>query len=99
MQSMKGETDPSKVKLDDPPYSRLFVLCSRNTTEEELLSAFQKYGTIEQIWIVKDTVTKEPKGITYIKFSKTSEAALALEEMNGCCIGSQSKPLTIKIAQ
>merc|ERR1712142_991297 len=42
--------------------------------------------------------TNEPKGVTYIKFSKTSEAALAMEEMNGRCIGSHPRPLKVLIA-
>jgi hypothetical protein len=37
-------------------------------------------------------------GVTYIKFSKTSEAALALEEMNGCCIVPHPRPLKVMIA-
>jgi len=44
-----------------------------------------------------DKVTNEPKGVTYIKFSKTSEAALAMEEMNGRCIGSHPRPLKVDI--
>ena len=36
--------------------------------------------------------------MTYIKFSKTSEAALAMEEMNGRCIGSHPRPLKVLIA-
>ena len=41
--------------------------------------------------------TQEPKGITYIKYSKTSEAALAMEEMNGRCIASCPRPLKVLI--
>ncbi|XP_037076216.1 LOW QUALITY PROTEIN: RNA-binding protein 45-like [Pollicipes pollicipes] len=37
-------------------------------------------------------------GVTYIKFSKTSEAALAMEEMNGRCIGNHPRPLKVLIA-
>lgn len=37
-------------------------------------------------------------GVTYIKFSKTSEAALAMEEMNGRCIGGHPRPLKVLIA-
>ncbi|KAJ9575632.1 hypothetical protein L9F63_007493, partial [Diploptera punctata] len=90
--------DVVKPKLDDPPNSRLFIVCNKNTTEEEFRNAFEKYGTIEEIWVVKDRNSGEPKGVTYIKFSKTSEAALALEEMNGCCIGSHPRPLKVMIA-
>ncbi|PSN51617.1 RNA-binding protein 45 [Blattella germanica] len=85
-------------KLDDPPNSRLFIVNNKTITEEEFRSAFEKYGTIEEIWVVRDRNTGEPKGVTYIKFSKTSEAALALEEMNGCCIGSHPRPLKVMIA-
>ena len=37
-------------------------------------------------------------GVTYIKFNKTSEAALAMEEMNGRCIGNHPRPLKVLIA-
>ena len=37
-------------------------------------------------------------GVTYIKFSKTSEAATAMEEMNGRCIGGHPRPLKVLIA-
>ncbi|GFG33000.1 hypothetical protein Cfor_09657 [Coptotermes formosanus] len=90
--------DVVKPKLDDPPNSRLFIVCNKSITEEEFRNAFKKYGTIEEIWVVRDRNTGEPKGVTYIKFAKTSEAALALEEMNGCCIGSHPRPLKVMIA-
>jgi hypothetical protein len=41
---------------------------------------------------------KKDKGISYIKFSKTSEAADALEALNGKTIGSDPRPLKIVIA-
>ncbi|KDR11573.1 RNA-binding protein 45, partial [Zootermopsis nevadensis] len=87
-----------KPKLDEPPNSRLFIVCNKSITEEEFRTAFEKYGTIEEIWVVRDRSTGEPKGVTYIKFSKTSEAALALEEMNGCCIVPHLRPLKVMIA-
>lgn len=37
-------------------------------------------------------------GITYIKFSKCSEAALAYEEMNGQAIEGNPRPLKVMIA-
>ena len=73
-------------KYDDPPNSRLFIVCGKSITEDEFKEAFEVFGEIEEIWVLKDKVTNEPKGVTYIKFSKTSEAALAMEEMNGKCI-------------
>lgn len=50
----------------DPPNSRLFILCGKTVTEDDLHDAFDKYGHIEDIWIVKDKATNESKG--YILF-------------------------------
>ncbi|KAG8224754.1 hypothetical protein J437_LFUL005323 [Ladona fulva] len=86
------------TKYDDPPNSRLFIVCGKTVTEEDFRESFEKYGTIEEIWVVKTRTTGEPKGVAYIKFSKTSEAALAMEEMNGRCIGSHPRPLKVLIA-
>jgi hypothetical protein len=85
-------------KYDDPPNSRLFIVCGKSITEDDFKDAFEPYGIIEEIWVLKDRVTNEPKGVTYVKFSKTSEAALAMEEMNGRCIGSHPRPLKVLIA-
>jgi len=85
-------------KYDDPPNSRLFIVCGKSITEDQFKESFEKYGEIEEIWVLKDRVTGEPKGVTYIKFSKTSEAALAMEEMNGRCVGSHPRPLKVLIA-
>uniref|UniRef100_A0A1B6D106 RRM domain-containing protein n=1 Tax=Clastoptera arizonana TaxID=38151 RepID=A0A1B6D106_9HEMI len=93
-----GEHNESRGKLDDPPNSRLFIVCHRQLTENDFRQAFEKFGTIEEVWIVKDRNTKEAKGVVYIKFSKTSEAALALEEMNGKTIAENTRPLKVMIA-
>lgn len=85
-------------KQDEPPNSRLFIVCGKSVTEDDFREAFSKFGAIDEIWMVKDRTSGEPKGVVYIKFSKTSEAALAMEEMNGRCIGSHPRPLKVLIA-
>ena len=47
---------------DDPPMSRLFIICNKTNTDEEFRESFSPFGTIEEIWIVKDKATGEPKG-------------------------------------
>lgn len=47
---------------DDPPMSRLFIICNKTNTEEEFRESFSGFGTIEEIWIVKDKVSGEHKG-------------------------------------
>lgn len=81
-----------------PANSRLFILCSRNCTEDMFQKEFSQFGNIEDIWVVKDKRTNENKGVTYIKYSKTSEAALAMEEMNGKSLEGDPKPLKVMIA-
>lgn len=52
---------------DDPPMSRLFIICNKTNSEEEFRESFSKFGTIEEIWIVKDKVSGEHKGQSIIQ--------------------------------
>ncbi|XP_060516508.1 RNA-binding protein 45 [Cylas formicarius] len=83
---------------DDPPLSRLFILGPKTLAEEDYRRAFNSFGTIEEIWIVKDKVTRENKGVTYVKFSKTSDAARALETLNGTSLVPGTRKVKIFIA-
>ncbi|XP_062286459.1 RNA-binding protein 45 isoform X1 [Scomber scombrus] len=85
--------------LDDPPNSRLFVVASRSVTEDELRDSFSVFGDIQGVWVVKDKQTKESKGICYVKFSKSSQACLAMEEMHGKVLVDGTKPIKVFIAQ
>lgn len=54
-------------------------------------------GRIEEIRILKDR-DGSSKGVAYIKYSKTSEAATACERMNGELIGESPRPIKVMIA-
>ncbi|XP_014243102.1 RNA-binding protein 45 [Cimex lectularius] len=82
----------------DPPNSRLFILCSKMTSEDDIHEAFDKFGKIEDIWFVMDRETNESKGVVYVKYAKSSEAALAMEEMNGKTLGGMGRALKVMIA-
>jgi len=84
----KNESAPEDV----PPNSRLFIIGGKTLSEEDFRDAFNHFGDIERIDV------KRAKGISYLKFSKTSEAADALEAMNGKSIGDDPRPLKIVIA-
>lgn len=49
--------------LDDPPNSRLFIIGSKLLCEDDFRKAFREFGTIEEIWMVKDRQTGESKGL------------------------------------
>lgn len=49
-------------KYGDPPNSRLFIVCGKSITEDDFRESFSKYGTVTEVWMVKDRATGEPKG-------------------------------------
>ena len=59
--SDSGANNGKSAKYDDPPNSRLFIVCGKQITEEQFKEAFSKFGTIEEVWVLKDRVTAEPK--------------------------------------
>lgn len=87
----------SRVDVDNPPFSRIFIVCSKKHTSEDMRAAFEQFGTIEDIWVVKDKQTKENRGVCYIKFAKASSAARACEEMDGKIIADDPKPIKVRL--
>ena len=83
--------------MDNPPNSRLFIVCAKTHTEEEMREHFEKFGPIEDIWCVKDKVTNKSKGVCYVKYTKFSNAAKAMEESDGRPLPGQSNNRTIKV--
>lgn len=83
---------------ENPPNSRLFVVCSKSLTEEDLRSAFSPYGEIIRIHMPRDRDTGNSKGVAFIRYAKTSEAALAMQEMASECLGPENKPLKVMVA-
>jgi hypothetical protein len=50
--------------VDDPPFSRLFLLIPKAMSEDELRNAFQIHGKIQDIHMVRDRRSQESKGLT-----------------------------------
>ncbi|XP_018601628.1 RNA-binding protein 45 [Scleropages formosus] len=90
---------PSTDSLDDPPNSRLFLVTSKSVSEEVIREHFSPFGEIQDIWVVKDKQTKESKGVSFVKFAKSSQACRAMEEMHGKCVAEGTKPIKVFIAQ
>ncbi|XP_077978793.1 RNA-binding protein 45-like [Glandiceps talaboti] len=94
----RGASRRGTINCDRPPYSRLFIVCARHHTEEDLRRYFDRYGVIEDVWVVRDRNSKESRGVAYIKFAKASQATLAMEQMNGKALGSETKPIKVMMA-
>ncbi|XP_071494180.1 RNA-binding protein 45-like [Diadema antillarum] len=88
----------SASNADKPPNSRLFIICSKNQTESDLKDYFSQFGEVENVWLVKDKVTREPKGVAYVKFAKFSQAAKAMEDSDGKRVMNMTKPIKVIIA-
>ncbi|XP_047031582.1 RNA-binding protein 45-like [Helicoverpa zea] len=83
---------------DSPPHSRLFIVCERRFTEEDFREVFSKFGTIEDIRMPRNHQTGQSKGVVFIKFSKTSEAAYALEAMHMKSLKGSGRALKVMVA-
>ena len=93
--NLGNSSKSAPVNHDHPAFSRVFLVCSKSHTAEELRATAEEYGVVEDVWVVKDKHTKESRGVAYIKFSKMSEATLAVEKLDGKAIGSDPKPIKV----
>lgn len=101
-QAMIAQSKASGSKTDfndDSALTRLFVICPKEYTEDDLRSKFEAFGEIEYTQVVRDHKTKEPKGFGYVKFSKTSSAALALENCDKSLKAVWAEPKSAKVAR
>ena len=49
--------------MQDPEsYNRIFILGARDCTEDTLREEFSKFGTVKDVYFVKDRRTEERKG-------------------------------------
>ena len=56
---------------------------ARNTTEEELRTLFQEFGTLQSCTLVIDKETGESKGFGFVEMPKIGDAKLAIKKLNG----------------
>ncbi|MBN1211702.1 MAG: RNA-binding protein [candidate division Zixibacteria bacterium] len=63
---------------------------SRNTTEEELRQAFESYGEISSVNIIKDKFTGESRGFGFVEMPNQDEAKTAIDSLNGQELGGRT---------
>jgi RNA recognition motif-containing protein len=61
---------------------------ARSTTEEELKSLFQEYGTVQSCDLVSDKTTGVSKGFAFVEMPKPGEAKAAMKNLNNMTIAS-----------
>ncbi len=60
------------------------------TTEDDLLEAFGRFGTVSKVSIVMDRETGRPRGFAFVDMADTKEAADAMKELNLAEINGRS---------
>lgn len=83
---------------NDPPNSRLFIVCSKSTEEKDLEPRLRQYGNLTYVKVVRDKNTNEHKGIAYAKFEKASSAALAVEALHDKKLEEDQPALKVLVA-
>ena len=84
--------------LNSPWYSRLLVSGCGDATQDEIKAHFANFGDVEFVDVIRDRDTNQPREMAFVKFAKTSDAAKALEELNGQLLGSEQRPIKVEIA-
>ncbi|TNN78078.1 Cold-inducible RNA-binding protein A [Liparis tanakae] len=56
---------------------------SFETNEDSLAAAFNKYGTIEKVDVIRDKETGKSRGFGFVKFDNSEDAKDAQDAMNG----------------
>ncbi len=56
---------------------------SRDVTEEDLRQAFEAFGQVESVSIIKDTITGVPRGFGFVDMPAKAEAQSAISGLSG----------------
>lgn len=70
---------------------------SRTATEQDLREAFQAYGEIQSVAIIKDKFSGESRGFGFVEMPNKDEAEKAISGLNGKDL--KGRPLTVNEAR
>ncbi len=56
---------------------------SRDVTEDDLRRAFEPFGEVASVNVIKDRFSGEPRGFGFIEMAQRSAAESAIAELNG----------------
>jgi len=70
---------------------------SFQTDEESLRSAFSQFGAVDNVNIVRDRDSGQPRGFAFVEMPNDSEAQTAMEQLNGSTL--DGRQLTVNEAR
>lgn len=56
---------------------------SYQTTQDDLLSAFSAYGSVERVNIITDRDSGQPRGFAFVEMTEKRDAETAIAQLNG----------------
>ena len=63
---------------------------SREVAEDELRQAFEAFGQVTSVNIIKDRYSGESRGFGFVEMSTKSEAQAAINGLNGTSLGERT---------
>ena len=63
---------------------------SYSSTEDEIRQAFEAFGNVDSVDVIKDRYTGESKGFGFVEMADRSEAQKAIEGLNGTELGGRT---------
>jgi len=69
----------------------------RQTTEAELRTAFEAFGDVSSVAIIKDKYTGESRGFGFVEMPANDKAQAAIDGLNGTELGGRT--LTVNMAR
>jgi len=70
---------------------------SQDTTEEDLKKAFEAFGQVKSVTIIKDMFSRESKGFGFVEIQSKAEAQAAINGLNGTML--KGKALNVNEAR
>ena len=56
---------------------------SRETMEDDVRQAFERYGQVATVIFIKDRISGEPRGFGFVKMTSDEEATAVISGLNG----------------
>lgn len=95
-----SKNSPAKTDYnDETARTRLFVVCPKEFGEDDLKGKFYDFGDFEYCNIIRDKHTGDSKGFGYVKFTKASTAAYAMENCDRSLKAILAEPKSAKFAR
>ena len=63
---------------------------SREVTEDELRQAFEAFGQVATVNVIKDRYSGESRGFAFVEMATKSEAQAAINGLNGTSLGERT---------